>query len=109
MIHVFPDFGQGFQKLPKFTAQGLHHFGGKLPAEKRGEGAHIVVDGHFVVIENDDEVFVDIARLIEPFKCHAGRKRTVPDDRDDFGGIPIQPFGTGNAQPGGNGSAAVAG
>src|SRR5512133_4307350 len=55
---------------------------GHLAGDKRGEGAHVLRYGHFVIIENDNQVFLKVAGLIERLKGHATGQGAVTDYRD---------------------------
>jgi hypothetical protein len=70
-----------------------------------------VGNGHFVVVQDNDQVLVvvRVSGLVQSFVGQAGGERPVPDDRHHLGGVLLQPFGAGNAQAGRDGCAAVAG
>ena len=52
-----------FAELPMVT-------GGYLPGDERREGADIFRNGHFIVIEDNDEILAEMTCLVECFKRH---------------------------------------
>ena len=49
-----------------------------------GHGAHVGVDGHAVVVQNDDQRFPGGAGVVEALVGKAAGQRAVSDERDDF-------------------------
>ena len=45
------------------------HFAG----DEGGKGADILGDGHLIVVQDDDQVLPQVARLVERFEGHAAR------------------------------------
>ena len=53
------------------------------PVEVSGEGAHVLGDGHFVVVQDDDDVALQVPRVVEGLERHAARERAVSDHREN--------------------------
>ena len=69
------------QRLPvllfEFVIARLRpHFG-----QMAGHTAHIGVDGHAVVVENDDQRLAGGAGVVEPLEAESAAQRTVTDKR----------------------------
>ena len=52
--------------------------------EVLAHGTDIGVDGHLVVVEDDDELRAKVAGVVERLERLAARQRTVADDGDDL-------------------------
>ncbi|OPY10061.1 MAG: hypothetical protein A4E66_01644 [Syntrophus sp. PtaB.Bin001] len=65
-------------------------------------------NGHFIVVENNDEVFIAVPGPVQSLEGEAGGHGTVADDRDDLEVILIEIPGFGDARGGRNGRTAVA-
>ena len=78
-------------------------------AQVNRKAAHIFRDGHFVVIENNNEIGLELRRVVQRLIRHAAGKRTVPDHGDNAVGIPAQVPRPGIAQACGDGCGAVSG
>ena len=79
-----------------------HSLAAQFAAEKAGEGTDIRRDGHLVVVEDDDEILVEMAGVIQCLKGHACGHRTVADHGDGAILFFSQMLGKGNAEGGGN-------
>ena len=91
-----------YDKSLEILAPALEFAGGKGPAEERGEGAHILRNGHVIVIENHNDVLVvmGIPGLVEALVSQAGGHRTISDYRNDLGTFALYFFGAGDSQSG---------
>ncbi len=76
--------------------------------EKGGEGAHVGRDRHLVVVEDHDQVFFQVPRLVEPLEGEAGGERAVADHRHDLLVAADGVAGGGHAESGGDRGARVA-
>ena len=47
------------------TLQAADCFAGKFPAEKAGHGTDIGRYGHFIVIEDNNEILVDMTGMVQ--------------------------------------------
>jgi hypothetical protein len=69
------------------------HAGVEAPGEQFGEvaadGADRGADGHVVVVEDDQQVGVERAAVVERLKGHAGAERAVADDGDDLSALAL--------------------
>ena len=70
-------------------------------------GAYVAGNGHGVVIQNDDHIAVDAARIVEALIRKAAGQRAVADDGDDMAGITRKCLCNGKAERRRNGRAAV--
>ncbi len=70
--------------------------------------ADVVGDALIVVVEDDDELFVQRASVVDGFERHAAGERAVADDRDDVEGLALEVARGGEAQRGGDRGAGVA-
>ena len=73
-----------------------------------GDLAHIFRDGHFVVVEDDDQV-IEHPDVVHALVDHAAGERAVADDGHHLARLPLDLFGTGNADGNRQRGAAVAG
>ena len=70
LLHVLPELGDPAAR------HDLVEVGRK--------GAHVGRNRHLVVVQDDDEVLLAVARPVEPFEGHARRHGPVADDGDDL-------------------------
>ena len=101
--------GQGHEPVLDVVAQPADGAAGHLAAEEAGQGADIFRDRHLVVIEDDDQVPVEVAGVVETLEGHARGHRAVADDGDDFARLPLDRLGRGHAQAVADGGGTVAG
>ena len=47
----------------------------------RGHASHIGRYGHFIVVEHNDHIVLDMSGMVEPFKSHSRSQRTIANDR----------------------------
>ena len=73
-----------------------------------GDLAHIFRDGHFVVVEDDDQV-IEHPDVVHALVDHAAGERAVADDGHHLARLPLDLFGAGNADGNRQRGAAVAG
>lgn len=73
-----------------------------------GHTAHIGVDGHAVVVENDDQRLAGGAGVVEPLEAESAAQRTVTDKRQYIVVPALQGAGAGHAQCCGHGVGGVA-
>ena len=78
-------------------------------AEVGVERADVVGDALVVVVEDDDEVFLQRAGVVDRFQRHAAGERAVANDRDDLVVLAAQVARGGHAEGGGDRGAGVAG
>lgn len=64
--------------------------GGTQFGEPLVDAAAVRSDGHLVVVEDDDEIGVHLAHVVEPFERLALTHRTVADEGDDVLRAPAQ-------------------
>src|SRR5256885_12024325 len=57
-------------------------------------------DLKIVVVEDDEQVLLEVARVVEPFIREAARERAVADDRDDPVALPREVARGGHAEIG---------
>ena len=69
------------QSLPAALAHARVELSGEHLGEALGERAHVGRDGHLVVVEHDEKIGLDIARVVERFEGHAAGQASVADDR----------------------------
>ena len=111
MIHGPADHGlstldRGFQRRPddRHTIQEGPHIllgvviaaCGAQMAQIPGKRAHVFGDGHFVVIQDDQQV-IQSADIVHALVDHAAGKGTVSDQGHDLSRLSPQLFGPGNA------------
>ena len=73
-----------------------------------GHLAHILGDGHFIVIEDNDQV-VQCADVVHALIDHAAGKGAVADDGNHLAGFPLYFFGTGYTDGRGQGGTPMPG
>ena len=71
-------------------------------------GAHVGGNTHAVVVQDDDQVRPQIARMVQRLERLAARHRAVADDRDDMIAAPLDVAGDRHAQRRRDGSAGMA-
>ena len=71
------------------------------------EGADVFVDGHFVIVENDDEIFFELTGVIERLERLAARQSAVADDRDHIVMLAVELGGNQKPERGGDRSRGV--
>ena len=81
--------------------------GGAQFGEPLVDAAMVGCNGHFVVVDDDDEVGGHLARVVEAFERFAFAERAVADERDDVLRAPAQVTPLGHAHRHGDGSAGV--
>ena len=96
------------QRLPVFLfefviARLRPHFG-----QMAGHTAHIGVDGHAVVVKNDDQRLAGGAGIVETLEAESAAQRTVTDKRQHIVVSALQSAGAGHAQRCGHGVGGVA-
>ncbi len=88
------------------------HAGVEAPGQQFGkvaaDGADRGADGHVVVVEDDQQVGVERAAVVEGFEGHAGAERAVADDGDDLSALAFELGGDGHAERGADRGAGVA-
>jgi hypothetical protein len=72
------------------------------------DGADRRADGHLVVVEDDQQIGVERAAVVERLEGHAGAERAVADDGDDLPALALELGGDGHAERGADGGAGVA-
>ena len=81
---------------------------GRDGVEVLGDGADIFVDGPFVVVEDDDELFGGSGDVVECFEGGAAGEGGVAGDADDVFVGAFEVAGDGEAEGGADGGAGVA-
>ncbi len=87
---LFPTAGELTQlrHLGQCVLAAFAHARVETPGQQFGEvtadGADRRADGHLVVIEDDQQVGVERAAVVERLEGHAGAERAVADDGDDM-------------------------
>ena len=107
--HTAADGRQPFQEVFHFR---FHPGIGGIRPEFRKigrQGPHVFGNGHFVVIEDHDQLLVEIPGVVQPFHGFPAGKGSVPDDGNHIVVVPGQVPGTGDSQSRRNGGAGVAG
>ena len=105
---VLADIGD-LQFFHQVRLDAAHGLAGELAAEEAGERANIRRNRHLVVVQDDDQVFVEVAGVVERLEGQAGGHRPVADDGDGAAVILLEGLGEGDAQGGGDRGRAVAG
>src|SRR5512139_2143380 len=82
--HGLADSRNPFQDCLCLLLELLEESAGQDPAQVVREGAHIGRDGHFVVIENDDEILLEMARVVEALEGKPACESAVADDGNHF-------------------------
>ena len=62
------------------------------------QGADVLVDGDLVVVENDEQVCVQAAGVVDAFEGQAAREGAVADDGDGVRFLPFELGGDGKAE-----------
>ncbi len=106
---VLADIGQLSQPFLDVGLDPSHRLAGQLAAEETGEGADIRRDRHLVVVEDDDQVAVEVAGVVEGLEGEAGGHRAVADHRDGPVRLFLDVAGQGHAEGGRDRGRAVAG
>ena len=73
----------------------------------RGHAPYICGYGHFIVIQHNEHIILDMSGMVEPFKGHPRSQRTIPNDRNHIIIFIFQIPRLGKSQRGGNRSAAM--
>ena len=107
--NIFPDAGKGFYEIFQILFEIHKSLTGHFAAQERGKCPYIGRDGHGIVIEYDDQVFLRVPGLVKSFKSHSSGHGTVANDRNNLVFFAFQAFGCGYAKASGNGSTAVPG
>ena len=81
---------------------------GPHPREITGEAAHIVGDGHIVVVEDDEDVLIHIAGVVESLEGHPRGHGAVSDDGDVVALLLLHPRRRHHAEGGADGGAGMA-
>ena len=109
------DFFDGGEFVQDFVGAGFDgaeqavHVAHDVAGEVFGQGADVGRDGHFVVVEDDEQVGVGhVARAVEGFESLSGGHRAVADNGDAAAGSARQSVGDGHAQRGADGGGGVA-
>ena len=87
----------GLQQFFTALADGGRHLSGEQPGQVIGHGADIGRNRHLVVIEDDQQVGIAVAQVIQGFIRHPARDAAVSDDCDDLAFLALR--GTGNGHP----------
>ena len=106
---ILADGRQGAQQVLHLLFQENHGGPGEFAAEKGRHGPHVGGDGHAVVVEDDDEVLVEVAGVVQALEGDARGHGAVADHRDHLVPLPLQAAGAGHPQGRGNGGGAVPG
>ena len=110
---LFNALGQLKQRRRAFEHSFTDVFGGgiKLPAHQLRqvavERAHGGADAHVVVVENDQQIAIGHARVVERLKGHASGQCAVADNGNGAAVFPLDFGGQRHAQSGRNGGAGV--
>ena len=84
-------------------------FGSPQPVQVPGHAAHVPVDGHFVVVEDDDQRLLALRRVIQALVDHAAGGGTVAQQGDHIVVFVQQRSGPGHAQGDGHGGGGMTG
>ena len=103
----FTDTGNCQQKLTHLLFDFQHHLPGHDLTEMRGHASDIGGYSHFVVVEHNDHIILNMSGMVESFKSHSCSQRTIPNDRNYIIFFFFQVPCLGKSQRGGNRSAAV--
>ncbi|EKY09651.1 hypothetical protein HMPREF9120_00356 [Neisseria sp. oral taxon 020 str. F0370] len=108
------DFFDGGEFAEHFVGAGFDgaeqavHVAHDVAGEVFGQGADVGRDGHFVVVEDDEQVGVGhVARAVEGFEGLSGGHCAVADNGDAAGAAPGEFVGHGHAQCGADGGGGV--
>ena len=81
--HALDVFLGALRQLAQNALAGALRGGVETPRHQLGkvlvQGAHRRRDGHFVVIENHEQIHIHRAHVVQRFERHAGRHRAVTD------------------------------
>ena len=106
----FQGGGEEGERESPADAGGVCGGAGKDSGEVISQGADGGGDGHFVVVEDDEQVgVVGGAGVVEGFKSHSAGHGAVADDGGDFAVFALEFCGLGHSKGGGDGGAGVAG
>ncbi len=72
------------QKTFQVLLDLVNEFTGDGAGEEIGKRPHVFRDGHFVVVEDHHQVFVQVPGVIEPLVGDAAGHGAVPDDGNDL-------------------------
>src|SRR6185369_8572108 len=78
---MFAEVVKSLQKALDILLDLVNKFVGDGAVHKVGECPDIFRDRHLVVIQDDDQVLVQMTRLVQTFERHAAGHGTVADDR----------------------------
>ncbi|AFC29794.1 hypothetical protein PM3016_2924 [Paenibacillus mucilaginosus 3016] len=121
--HVFEGVLEPLGRLGQRSADGRHlldemldFFLGFLvmavgadPRQIIAQGAYIRRNGHLIVVEDDHQLALLVADMIERLERHPAGERAVPDQSDDAVVVPVQIAGDRHAHGRRERSAAVSG
>ena len=79
-------------------AEGLITCSHGKTAEVAGNGTCIMIDGHLVIIQDNNKIFRKLARMRKTFKCHTASKGTVAYDSNYLAFFAVELAGCKKAQ-----------
>ena len=85
------------EKCTHAPAPACHTAADEFATEPLGQRADVGADRHSVVIDDDDQITLEGARVVERFERHAAGHPSIADDRDDFSTAVFETHGFAHA------------
>ncbi len=108
VVEIFSDLGERAHEHAQVVLQPDREIGGQLLAQKRREGADARIDEDLVVVQDHDQVFAQMAGLVEAFESEARAHAAVADHRHHLVVLAAERFRRDHAEGGGDRSPRVA-
>ena len=79
-----PSAGDFFEYLPVGTLEGQVGRTQMVPCQQGGDTAHVFLDGHSVVVEDDHQILSALSGVGQPFIGQSAGESAVTDESDDL-------------------------